>query len=112
MRNVRVVPIAELGPSPLVPNRGQLSRNPWSDIPAYLEYFLELLNGLSEGTGWLTGLKLLLQLDKTAICGDKALRQDPCNVKERDRIFSKKRCVGNMKLRVLQGPNVCCMRLL
>jgi len=46
----------------------------------------------------MTSYDLFFELDKPVVGSNKALRQNLCNVKQRDRIFSEQRWLGNMEL--------------
>src|SRR5580704_4616230 len=76
------------------------------------ECLFDVLKRSAKDAGRLTGLELLLQLNKSVIDGDETPRHYFRDVKYRGRICLKQGRVGNSKLRVLQGLNVRCMRLI
>ena len=71
---------------------------------------MDLFEYFVEGAGRLTRLKLVLQLNKIAIGGNNTPRQNLRYLKQHNWVSDGQGSIGNMKLRVLQGPNVRSMR--
>src|SRR5258708_14414118 len=73
----------------------------------------DLLDRSPNYTARLAGLNLALQLEEAPIGAVEALRQDRCNVKERDRVYPEYGSrIGDVKLRGFQSTYIRRVRLI